>query len=64
MKALAVAATALAVLSGLAMFVCFTLAIWHPWGHSEEWGSTGAMLLFVTFLFGAGSAGLWIEATS
>lgn len=51
--------TVLFALVVLGIFICWAIAIWHPWGHAEEWGSTGAAGLFLAVISGFGSLILW-----
>ena len=46
------------------IFFCWVIAIWHPWGHAQEWGSTGAAALFPAFILGFTSAILWTGGES
>lgn len=50
MKLVAVVSTILAVFTTLAMFASWTIATWHPWGHSTEWARTGGLLLLVSVI--------------
>lgn len=60
-RTLAVCSTVLASLSLLGIIAAGFIAIWHPWGHNDQWSSTAALLLFPTFIFGAAASFLWLD---
>lgn len=47
MKRLIQALDAIAALALVGMFASAFIAIWHPWGHVEEWKQTAVFLLFI-----------------
>lgn len=56
----AVAATAAFFLNVAFCFFCWVIAIWHPWGHANEWGTTGAAGLFPALILGFAAGFAWI----
>lgn len=45
LRVLATAATA-------ATFTSWMLATWHPWGHSEQWGTSGVLFAVAAVILG------------
>lgn len=58
-RRLALVATMALLLNLFACFACWVIAIWSPWGHASDWGSTGAAGLFPAIALGFAAGILW-----